>query len=194
MTDPCARWLALAAAIALAGCSNGTPAPDGGNPVNDSGQTPDSGPPGDSGTADFTCGSNPPCSLTQTCCSAINSGQASASCVSTCGSPDDVIGCASPQDCSGGTSICCAKVSFVGGTYPHCDAGSFGAACKATCATQFAQDCQSDDQVVLCRTGADCPPSDAGNNICCTAAQGGASLRFCMSGGLALILLASNCN
>jgi hypothetical protein len=193
------RWLWLATAAALAGCSSGNP-PDGGNPGNDSGQTPDSGQapdsghPGDSGTADFTCGANPPCPLTQTCCAAIVNGQAAASCVSSCGNPNDVIGCSGPQDCSGGTPVCCAKVSFVGGIYPGCDAGSFGAVCKAGCANQFAQDCQSADQVILCQTGTTDCPSDAGNNMCCTAAQGGASLRFCMSGLVAFSLSARTCN
>jgi hypothetical protein len=174
-------------ALVAVACSSSSPTPDSGNP-------PDAGQAGDAGPRDFTCGANPACQQTQTCCAAIVNGQAAASCVSTCSNPDDVIGCAGPQDCSGGTPVCCAKVSFVGGTYPGCDAGSFGAACKATCANTYAQDCQSADQVILCQTSADCPQIDGGNNTCCTAAQGGASLRFCMSGVVALFLGATNCN
>ncbi len=140
---------------------------------------------------DYPCGNYPPCLLSQQCCTTISGTNVSFGCVSSCPSQADVIACDGPEECPTG-QVCCGIETVNGGTSPNCQPTAVGATCMpaASCPTQFANNCQGSNQIVICHTSIDCA-ADPNSNNCCAFSQGGATLTFCAS--LDLALFADQC-
>jgi hypothetical protein len=135
----------------------------------------------DVGVYDFGCGGNTACALNQVCCAMPSNTTTTFSCVSEGACPAaDKIACDGPDECGGGTPVCCGvDVPSGAGSYPQCDAQSVGTSCTsaAACPTHLAGSCSDTTKVQICHVASEC--SDPNNPKCCTFMSGGAELTFC---------------
>jgi len=143
-------------------------------------------PSADVGSFDFGCGGTTACTLNKVCCFGPPS---SFSCVDpgSCAAADK-IACDGPDECGGGTPVCCGvDVPDGTGSYPQCNPASLGTSCTAAaaCPTHLGQSCSDTTKVRLCHVAAEC--TEPGNDQCCTFMSSGASLTFCIDGTTAAL-------
>jgi hypothetical protein len=170
--------LALALTLAMSGCGGSPSSPtkqdakvflDGSAAV------------ADAPLFDFGCGGSAACTVDQVCCTMVGA-SLTFGCVAPASCPAaDKLSCDGPDECSGGTPVCCGvDVPNGTGSYPQCNPASLGTSCTtaAACKTHLGSSCTDTTKVQLCHVAADC--TDATNNMCCTFASGAASLTFCI--------------
>ena len=171
------------------GGSDGTPSNDsgGGSDGNGGGSdASDARPPQDSGSSSdggVQCG-NSQCALPNVCCAVLSDGGGSLSCQASCPDGGGQIQCDGPQQCTGGTPICCADLKIGPGQPPQCPFQSVTSQCTAACTTQIVFSCPGTDKVRLCHASADCA-SDVANPTCCEFNGGGQKATFCASAQVA---------
>jgi hypothetical protein len=139
------------------------------------------------GTYDFMCGTGAACSKADVCCAMPGSGGSSLTyaCVApgSCPQMGDQVLCDGPDECGGGTPLCCGvEVPNGSGSWPSCGVTSVGTSCTSSCATHVGTNCTDTTTVTLCHDPSDC--TDPANNQCCTfnSSGGAASLTFCIDG------------
>jgi hypothetical protein len=169
-----------------AGASDLTAAADLSSPPTDATQPADlSAPPGDmSGTPpDLTvvsdlsgggvaCG-NVQCPVGQKCCAMIGGGMTTTMCADSCPDGDFSGACDGPEDCSG--DPCCIQVMNM---------TSNGSTCTMAANACFPQiNLAGNGQTRACHANADCTSGAQGTqlNLCCSIAQGGATLHLCLN-------------
>jgi hypothetical protein len=130
--------------------------------------------------APVVCGSAP-CQGADVCCAVVgDGGLPGLECLSSCPDGGAPLSCDGPAQCTTTDPLCCANLAVGAGTPPACPIQSISSACASTCQTALSFTCPATEVVRLCGTNADCA-GDTQNPDCCTFAQGGQTITFCVS-------------
>ena len=176
------KWILAAAVAAAAACGGGT---SGSNPPGDGSGSgsgvKDARPIDAAPLQDFGCGGNTACDTAHVCCVTPGS-SISFACTAPASCPaNDQITCDGPDECGGGTPVCCGvDVPDGTGNYPQCGVRSLSTTCTTenACQTNLGQSCSETSKVQICHVSSEC--HDPQNPECCTFSSGGASISFCI--------------
>lgn len=141
--------------------------------------------PADAGFEGIPCGTDV-CLNGDVCCGDFNGSTATFTCAPSCGDAGVVFACDGPEDCDGGTPVCCGTLTTGPGTLPNCPPESAIASCSATCTPNIPLSCDTQAQIVRCHARADCAPYASGNPLnsyteCCTLPQASEAGAFCVT-------------
>src|SRR5690349_7095221 len=137
------KWILAAAVAAAAACGGGT---SGSNPPGDGSGSgsgvKDARPIDAAPLQDFGCGGNTACDTAPASCPA-----------------SDQITCDGPDECGGGTPVCCGVDMPDGtGNYPQCGVRSLSTTCTTenACQTNLGQSCNATSRVQICHVSSEC--------------------------------------
>lgn len=160
---------------------------DGGTEGPDGGDTADAGD-ADAGFEGVQCGSAV-CASGEVCCGEFVDGGAVLSCAFSCGTDAGVVlECDGPEDCSGGTPVCCGDLTLGPGMPGMCPVQSVSTECTPTCTSNVPLTCNSQGTIQACHARADCTGSGAYTE-CCTFAYNGQTTSFCSTQAMSMLAL-----